>query len=238
MLLGPCPHSPYNQCSSGITFLNGSNTNLFFIEIRFNEETKKTIGIVTLSKLDVTSINWEEIEGLKDWDMTDFGPEMWLKMMKKEFKDLCKDLDNSCQMWEQMLSLKDAIFCVDLACDCSVFYGPEITSELGGYIHIRDKNGKIILSYNIKNNTISLSSMPMSQCGNAGIAFNCFLFIYHICFIARKLFSENYIWCRLEDVHGKEKGRVDYIQKVDKDDNVELDSKSNESPEILLRSLE
>ncbi|GKE74842.1 hypothetical protein Tco_1536883 [Tanacetum coccineum] len=37
----------------------------------YNEETKKTLGAVSLYKLDMTSIKWEELDCLRDWDRTD-----------------------------------------------------------------------------------------------------------------------------------------------------------------------
>ena len=59
-----------------------------------------------------------------------------------------------------MVDLKDAIFFVDLARDNLAYYRPGIASELGNYIHIRDKVNNILHSYHVKENTISLSSMP------------------------------------------------------------------------------
>ncbi|GJW88588.1 hypothetical protein Tco_0163928 [Tanacetum coccineum] len=59
-----------------------------------------------------------------------------------------------------MVDLKDAIFFVDLGRDNLAYYRPGIASELGGYIQIRDKTNNIMYSYHVKENTISLSSMP------------------------------------------------------------------------------
>ncbi|GJW88583.1 hypothetical protein Tco_0163923 [Tanacetum coccineum] len=61
---------------------------------------------------------------------------------------------------EKMVDLKDAIFFVDLGRDNLAYYRPRIASELGGYIQIRDKTNNILYSYHVKENTISISSMP------------------------------------------------------------------------------
>ncbi|KAJ0958280.1 hypothetical protein HanPSC8_Chr01g0037191 [Helianthus annuus] len=69
-------------------------------------------------------------------------------------------LDVTNMIWEEMEDLKDAIFFLDLAHDCSVFYRDAIAQELGGYIHILGEVGsKVIYSYDVKDKTISLSSM-------------------------------------------------------------------------------
>ncbi|GJT74206.1 hypothetical protein Tco_1040931 [Tanacetum coccineum] len=69
-------------------------------------------------------------------------------------------LDMTSMVWEEVEDLKDAILFVDLAYDCSVFYRPTIASEAGGYLHIIGKMGKVMYSYNAKDKTISVSSMP------------------------------------------------------------------------------
>lgn len=71
-----------------------------------------------------------------------------------------KILDLTRQFWNVISDLKDAIFYMDLARDYSVSYSPVVASELGGFIHIRGEMGKTIYSYNVKDNTISLSSIP------------------------------------------------------------------------------
>lgn len=58
-----------------------------------------------------------------------------------------------------MEDLKDAVFFIELASDYSIFYNPEIATELGGYVHILEETGKLLYSYNIKDRTISLSLM-------------------------------------------------------------------------------
>ncbi|PWA86335.1 hypothetical protein CTI12_AA146440 [Artemisia annua] len=70
-------------------------------------------------------------------------------------------LDMTSMKWEEIKDLKDDIFFIELARnEDSVFYLPEIASELGGYVHILDEMGNVTCSYNIKRKTISLSSMP------------------------------------------------------------------------------
>lgn len=86
----------------------------------------------------MTRIRWEELEEI-------------------DLKDSLKT-----KMWEQMVDLKDAILFIDLGRDNSVFYSDSIASEFGGYIHFRDDMGKSIDSYNVKDESISLSSMPSS----------------------------------------------------------------------------
>ncbi|PWA42336.1 hypothetical protein CTI12_AA547290 [Artemisia annua] len=69
-------------------------------------------------------------------------------------------LDITSMVWEEVKDLKDGILFVDLAHDCSVFYRPTIALDAGGYLHIIGKMGKVIYSYNAKDKTISVSSMP------------------------------------------------------------------------------
>ncbi|PWA65731.1 hypothetical protein CTI12_AA333360 [Artemisia annua] len=90
------------------------------------------------------------MERFKDLDMTGMD---W-----KEVEDYT-DLNMSKNMWEELVDLKEAIFFLDLASD-RAYYRPAVASELGGYIHIRDRMGKILYSYHVKDNTMSLSSMP------------------------------------------------------------------------------
>ncbi|KAK9068533.1 hypothetical protein SSX86_012648 [Deinandra increscens subsp. villosa] len=69
-------------------------------------------------------------------------------------------LDMTSMIWEKLEDLNDAIYFVDLAHHCWFFYRPTISSEVGGYIHIFSQTDKVISSYNIIDNTVSLSSMP------------------------------------------------------------------------------
>ncbi|KAK9058796.1 hypothetical protein SSX86_023639 [Deinandra increscens subsp. villosa] len=69
-------------------------------------------------------------------------------------------LDMMNMRWEEMDDLKDASFFFDPAHGYSVYYNS--SSQLGGYVHFLDKSGKVIYSYDYKNRTITLSSMPTS----------------------------------------------------------------------------
>jgi hypothetical protein len=83
-------------------------------------------------------------------DYLDMSSEIWKTYYQKK-------MDMSVEVWKVIDDLKDAIFYMDLARDYSVFYSPVVASELGGFIHIRGEMGKTIYSYNVKDNTISLS---------------------------------------------------------------------------------
>lgn len=157
-LFGLFPYEPYSQCSGWIHYLKGYNTELYCITLGFCEPTKINLGIVSLFRVDMTRINWEDqLEGLKDWDMTNMGRETWEELQEAGTFDV---FDKSNEIWEEMEDLKDAVFFVDLARDNLVFYSPSISSELGGYIHMRTDMGKIIYSYNLNDKSISVSSMP------------------------------------------------------------------------------
>ncbi|GKE06772.1 hypothetical protein Tco_1398790, partial [Tanacetum coccineum] len=70
-------------------------------------------------------------------------------------------LDMNNMRWEEMEDLKETILSVELPTESSTFYSPATaSSELGGYIHILADEGKIIYSYNVRDKTISLSSIP------------------------------------------------------------------------------
>ncbi|KAJ0958429.1 hypothetical protein HanPSC8_Chr01g0038881 [Helianthus annuus] len=80
---------------------------------------------------------------------------------KQSFGGVCVfKLDMTNKRWEQVEDLNDATFFLDLAHDCSAFYSPTIASELGGYVHFLDKSAKVTYSFDFKNKTIALSSMP------------------------------------------------------------------------------
>lgn len=81
-------------------------------------------------------------------------------------------------MWEEMKDLKDAVFFLDLADECSVFYCNAIGSELGGYVHIRGRTGKVVYSYDAKDKTISLSSMSCLEQWEYRCAFIYLSFIF------------------------------------------------------------
>ena len=149
LLLGAKPFPTYNCCTDWTSFLKGSCTELFCITVAFIEGKP---GGVYFFKLDMTSLKSEERERFRDLDMTSMD---WkeVDVGDSTFRNLSRII------WEEMVDLKDAVFFVDLS-DHSVYYKPEIASDLGGYIHIRDEMGKILYSYHVKENTISLSSMP------------------------------------------------------------------------------
>ncbi|PWA77277.1 hypothetical protein CTI12_AA225440 [Artemisia annua] len=156
MMFGPYPLSSnpsYRIGGDFLEYLIGSCTELFGITICLEEETKKTHNTpvdVNVFKLDMTSIKWEEFEGLRDWEIINDNFE------ELDLEDIFKIQD----LWEEMDDLKDSILCVDLAHDHSVSYSRVIASELGGYIHIRCKMGETIYSYHVKDNTISPWSIP------------------------------------------------------------------------------
>ncbi|KAF5823590.1 hypothetical protein HanXRQr2_Chr01g0039991 [Helianthus annuus] len=72
-------------------------------------------------------------------------------------------LDMTNLRWDEMKDLQDDAFFLDLAHGNSAFYSPAIASGLGGYVHFLDRSGKVIHSYDFKNKTIALSSMPTSR---------------------------------------------------------------------------
>ncbi|GJX96982.1 hypothetical protein Tco_0352780 [Tanacetum coccineum] len=155
VLLAACPDSLNYQGHDCMYFLRGSNTELFCIIIGFRdyvETDDTTFSFLTLHKLDMTCINWAELEGLKKWDITGKKPG---ELEEEDANNMLKSM----KIWEEMEDLKDANFFVDLARDNSVVYSPAIASESGGKIHIRSKMGKIIYSYNLNDRTILLNSM-------------------------------------------------------------------------------
>ncbi|GJU80776.1 hypothetical protein Tco_1283141 [Tanacetum coccineum] len=181
LLLGIEPSPSFNHCTHLYSSPKGSCTELFYIRVGFYEGRLEG---VYLFKLDMTSVKSEEMERFKDLDMSNTT---WEEVENYE-------LFMSGKMWEEVVDLKDAMFYVNLACDHSVYYRPAITSELGGYIHIRDAMGKVLYSYHLKDNTISLSSMPSLVLPTSNVS----------------------IWeCRIEDDHGKSKCTVDSKQPDD-----------------------
>ncbi|KAL8263270.1 hypothetical protein R6Q59_024619 [Mikania micrantha] len=69
-------------------------------------------------------------------------------------------LDMTNMRWEEMVDLKDASFFLDHAHGYSIQYNPAIASELGGHVHFFDRSGKVMNSYDLKNQTIALSFLP------------------------------------------------------------------------------
>ncbi|PWA39502.1 hypothetical protein CTI12_AA572200 [Artemisia annua] len=197
VLLGASPFSSSIKYSERTFILKGSCTDLFLIELGFNKETLERVH---LFRLDMTSVKSEEMERFTDLDMTSKN---W-----KELEDYT-DFDMSFDIWEEMVDLNDAIFFVDLARDNSVYYKPEIASkclcvyvfyiihifqQLGGYIHIRDRSGKLLYTYHFKDKTISLSCMPSMVQPTSNVS----------------------LWeCRLEDGHGEVICTTDSKQEED-----------------------
>ncbi|PWA38596.1 hypothetical protein CTI12_AA579910 [Artemisia annua] len=148
LLLGFTPFPSWNRCHELHYFLKGHCTELFCIIVGFYEQTLQGVYFF---KLDMASVKSEELERFKGLDMS---CKRW-----QEVEDLA-DVFMSQKMWEELVDFKEAIFFVDIALDHLVYYRPAIASELGGYILIRDDMGKILYSYHVKENSISLSSMP------------------------------------------------------------------------------
>nr|XP_043611128.1 uncharacterized protein LOC122582762 [Erigeron canadensis] len=102
----------------------------------------------------MASINWEELEVLKGWDLTNTRVEE----LKEE--DIA-GLSITEGMWKEMSDLKGGLFYVDFDHGCSIFYNSVIASELGGYIHIRgDQMDNIVYSYHVNHKTILPFTMP------------------------------------------------------------------------------
>ncbi|GJV57874.1 hypothetical protein Tco_1458879 [Tanacetum coccineum] len=149
----PSNESWPNQSGGEMNYLHGSCTELFAIKVFLEEETKKTQNTpvaVFLFKLDMTSIKWEELERLKDWEI-----------INENFVELdVEDIFKYDRLWEEIDDLKDGIFCLDLARDHLLSFSRVTASELGGFIHIRCLMGETIYSYHVKDNTISPWYIP------------------------------------------------------------------------------
>ncbi|GKA33431.1 hypothetical protein Tco_0719860 [Tanacetum coccineum] len=76
-------------------YLKGYGSILFCFILEYNEETKKTISALSLYKLDISSAKWDELEYLKDWDITN---KTW-----DTIQDDASDLCTTSEMWEKML---------------------------------------------------------------------------------------------------------------------------------------
>nr|GEX31315.1 cation/H+ exchanger, cation/H+ exchanger, CPA1 family [Tanacetum cinerariifolium] len=143
--LFPSPCSfPYDDMS---IFIKGYCTELFCIIVCSSE---KTFEGVLLYKLDMTSLKSEDMEIFKGLDMSD-------KSWEDEDFDV---ISMSMELWKDLEDLEEAIFFVDLGHDDLTYYRSGIASELGGYIHIRDRTYNYLYSFHLKTNTVSLSSMP------------------------------------------------------------------------------
>ncbi|GKB53085.1 cation/H+ exchanger, CPA1 family protein [Tanacetum coccineum] len=137
---------PYDDVT---IFIKGYCTELFCIIVCSSE---KTFEGVLLYKLDMTLLKSEDIEIFKRVDMSDKSWE------DEEFNDF---ISMSMKLWKKLKDLEEAIFFVDLGHDNLAYYRPGIASELGGYIHIRDRTYNYLYSFHLKTNTVSLSSMPL-----------------------------------------------------------------------------
>ncbi|GKA53507.1 hypothetical protein Tco_0746822 [Tanacetum coccineum] len=126
MLFAGRPDPPSHRGSKRKFFLRGSNTELFcvIIGLNFYLETDTAFPTVFLHKVDMTSIDWAKLEGLKRLDLTGKTPE---EMEEEKFNDI----DMSSEIWEEMEDLKDGNFFVDLTRDNSVAYSPAVASESG-----------------------------------------------------------------------------------------------------------
>ncbi|GJZ57918.1 hypothetical protein Tco_0613412, partial [Tanacetum coccineum] len=196
---------------------------------------------VYLYKSDMTCIDWEERKlCFKDWDITnknircedsssedsgseDSGSE---DSSSEDSNTRSDDLDTSSEIWKNYYEknmemsrevwkvvddLKNAIFYMDVARDYSVSYSPVVASELGGFIHIRGEIGKTIYSYNVKDNTISLSCIPSPMLPTSHVS----------------------MWeCRLEDDYGEAKCIVDYKEEMRNNNQIFLRSSSDNGVEF------
>ncbi|KAJ0735096.1 hypothetical protein HanPI659440_Chr11g0428051 [Helianthus annuus] len=69
-------------------------------------------------------------------------------------------LDTATMLWKKPEDLNNTVFFIDLSHPSWFFYRPTISSESGGYVHIFGKTDKVMSSYDLTDNTVSLSSMP------------------------------------------------------------------------------
>ncbi|GJS85466.1 hypothetical protein Tco_0752007 [Tanacetum coccineum] len=166
----PLPSSSHYAVNT-IEYLKGSSTDLFYVEISFQKDTKNVPSNVNIFKSDMTCVNWEERECLKHWDLTDFTGD------GVQWDDL-GDWHLSCKTWEEMDDIKNKIFFVDLARDHLVSSSCVIASELGVYTSVVNR----VIRYTHTMSRVILSpcflyllqccQQAMCQSGNAGIALN------------------------------------------------------------------
>ncbi|GJY69700.1 hypothetical protein Tco_0472682 [Tanacetum coccineum] len=71
-------------------------------------------------------------------------------------------LNMNSKVWEEMDDLKETIISVKLLTDAMPLFATDtiVSSESGGYIHILSDKGNIVYSYHVKDQTISVSSIP------------------------------------------------------------------------------
>ncbi|GKB21119.1 hypothetical protein Tco_0855042 [Tanacetum coccineum] len=204
MLFGSCPCPSSGRVGVDVIYyLKGSSTELYYIEIYYEKGTRniqKKPSDVYLFKVDMTSINWEERECLKNWVIADTGYSGYDDLNDSDTENFdFTVLDTSREIWEEIDDLKDAIIFMDLAREHSVSYNRVIASDSGGFIHIRGEMGDIIYSYHVKTDTISLFPIPSPMLPT----------------------SHMLMWeCRLEGDHGEAKSIVD--SKVEMENNDEI----------------
>ncbi|PWA86318.1 hypothetical protein CTI12_AA140910 [Artemisia annua] len=181
LLLGAYPTPSWLRYDDVTYIMKGYRTELFCFKVAFYENR---LEAVCFFKLDMASVKSKDMERFKGLDMS---CKSWHDMV-----DRFDDILMSMGLWEQLFDLQDAIFFLDLGRDNLAYYRPGIASELGGYIHIRDKMDNILYSYNVKENAISLSSMPSFVLPTSNVS----------------------VWeCRLEDDHGGAKCSLDIKQE-------------------------
>ncbi|PWA30867.1 hypothetical protein CTI12_AA626130 [Artemisia annua] len=208
MLFGACPFPPSGpRGGDWIHYLKGVSTKLFYIRIYFEDWGRRIPLRVFVFKSDMACIDWEKRECLKYWDLTDFNHEDAEKIDYEK-------LDLSSETWEVIDDLKNATFFVDLGRDHSVSYRRVIASDAGGFIHIRGEMGKIIYSYHVKTDTISLFHIPSPMLPTSHLS----------------------LWeCRLKGDHGEAKCIIDSKVEMKNNNDILLRSgmvcgvKSNES---------
>ncbi|GJV23163.1 RNA-directed DNA polymerase, eukaryota [Tanacetum coccineum] len=90
LLFSACPlPSPGRGGENMIHYLKGSSTELFYIRIHFDEKIvrrEKTPAHVYMYKSDMTCIDWEKRECLKEWDVTDFDFEVYHDLKDLDMK--------------------------------------------------------------------------------------------------------------------------------------------------------
>ncbi|PWA51700.1 hypothetical protein CTI12_AA272760 [Artemisia annua] len=71
-------------------------------------------------------------------------------------------LNMNSKVWEEIDDLKETIISIQLSTDTSPLFATRtiVSSESGGYIHILGDKGNIVYSYHVKDQTISVSSIP------------------------------------------------------------------------------
>ncbi|XP_071738241.1 uncharacterized protein [Rutidosis leptorrhynchoides] len=155
LMFGACPWPDSERYSSykKDTYIRGHGNELFCVKVYYHAKTKKIVDVF-LFRLDTGSVNSEELECLKKWDLSG--------MTMDEVKDGDHDeLDITRVMWEEINDLKDAFFYLDLGRNGSIYYNPAVGSKLGGYIHIRDRMDEILHLYHVRDRTIISSPMPL-----------------------------------------------------------------------------